>query len=172
MTTASETLQAADQEFTITHVFDARRELVWNAWTEAERLAHWWGPKGSTIRVLKLDLRPGGIFHYAMQFQPGHDMYGRFVYREVLPPERLVFVNSFSDATGGVTRAPFSQSWPREVLNVVTLAEKGGKTTLNLRGGPIEPTEEERRTFVGMFDSMRQGFIGTFDQLSAYLATS
>lgn len=170
MTTISETLQAADQEFTITRVFDAPRERVWKAWTETDQLAQWWGPKGSTIRVLKLAVRPGGIFHYAMQFQPGHDMYGRFVYREIGAPERLVFVVSFSDASGGVARAPFSESWPLEVLNVLTLTEQGGKTTLNLRGGPIEPTEEERRTFAGMFDSMRQGFTGTFDQLAGYLA--
>src|SRR5436190_4039244 len=94
------------QEFVVTRVLDAPRELVWQAWTEAERLAQWWGPKGSTIRVIKVDLKPGGIFHYAMQFQPGHDMFGRFVYREVAAPERLVFVSSFSDAAGGVTRAP------------------------------------------------------------------
>jgi uncharacterized protein YndB with AHSA1/START domain len=52
----------------------------------------------------------------------------------------------------------------------MTLTEKDGKTTLTLRGGPINATDEERKTFVSMFDSMRQGFGGTFDQLAAYLA--
>ncbi|KAB2911371.1 MAG: SRPBCC domain-containing protein [Hyphomicrobiaceae bacterium] len=164
---------ATEAEFVITRVFDAPRELVWKAWTEPERLAQWWGPKGCTIRVAKLEMRPGGIFHYAMQFQPGHDMWGRFVYREIVAPERLVFVNSFSDADGGITRAPFSQlkqMWPLEVLNEVTLSEQKGKTTLTLRGRPINATEEERKMFASMHESMRQGFGGTFDKLVDCLA--
>ena len=163
------------QEFTYTRTFDAPRERVWRAWTDAEALAQWWGPKGVTIRVLKLDLRPRGMFHYTMAFQPGHEMYGRFIYREIVAPERIAFVNSFSDAEGGITRAPFPQlgdRWPLEVLNNMTLTEKDGKTTLTLRGGPINATDEERETFVSMFDSMRQGFGGTLDQLAAYLAST
>ncbi|MBI4275605.1 MAG: SRPBCC domain-containing protein, partial [Rhizobiales bacterium] len=81
-------------DFVISRVFDAPRKLVWKAWTEAERLAQWWGPKGCTIRVVKLDVRPGGIFHYAMQFKPGHDMWGRFIYREIAAPERLIYISS------------------------------------------------------------------------------
>lgn len=172
MTTTPESVEVADKEFSITRVFAAPRELVWKAWTEAERLAKWWGPKGSTIRVLNLDVRPGGVFHYAMQFKPGHDMFGRFVFRELVRPERLSFVVSFSDANGAICRAPFSATWPLEVLNVVTFTEQDGRTTLTLRGGPVDPTEEERRTFLGMFDSMQQGFGGTFDQLADYLARS
>lgn len=173
MTPDVATKPSVDTEFTVSRVFEAPRALVWQAWTEAESLAQWWGPKGASIRVIKLDFRPGGIFHYAMQFKPGHDIYGRFIYREISAPERLVFINSFSDADGGITRAPFPQlggTWPLEVLNTMTLTEAGGKTTLKLRGGPINATEEERKTFAGMFDSMRQGFTGTFDQLAEFLA--
>lgn len=163
------------QEFLLTRTFDAPRDLVWNAWTSAEALGKWWGPKGATIRVIRLDFRPGGMFHYTMSFQPGHEMYGRFVYREIAAPERVVFVNSFSDPAGGIARAPFPQlqgKWPLEVLNVMTLTESGGKTTLDLRGAPIDATEEERAVFDGHFASMRQGFGGTFDQLADYLARS
>jgi uncharacterized protein YndB with AHSA1/START domain len=166
-------VETKSPDFVISRVFDAPRERVWKAWTDPQALAQWWGPKGSQIRVIKLDVRPGGIFHYAMAFQPGRDMFGRFIYREIAPPERLVFVNSFSDAEGGITRAPFPQlgnTWPLEVLNNLTFTEQDGKTTVTLRGGPINATEEERKTFASMFDSMRQGFGGTFDQLAAYLA--
>jgi uncharacterized protein YndB with AHSA1/START domain len=173
--TAQDTAKRGDasEELVINRVFDAPRELVWKAWTEAERLAQWWGPKGANIRVIQLDMRPGGIFHYAMQFQPGHDVFGRFIYREVAAPERLVFVNSFSDAEGGITRAPFPQlgdRWPLEVLNTITLIERDGKTTLTLRGGPINATDEERAMFAQMRDSMRQGFGGSFEKLADYLA--
>jgi uncharacterized protein YndB with AHSA1/START domain len=162
-----------ENDFTISRTFDAPRERVWKAYSEADALAKWWGPKGASIRVIKLEFRPGGIFHYAMAFQPGHDIYGRFIYREIAAPERIVFVNSFSDAEGGITRAPFPQlgnTWPLEVLNNLTLTEVGGKTTVKLRGGPINATDEELKTFVSMRDSMRQGFTGTFDKLDDYLS--
>ena len=101
--------QAITQEFRLTRTFNAPRNLVWKAWTSPEALGRWWGPKGVTMRVINFDLRPGGMFHYAFAFQPGHEMYGRFVYREIVAPERLVFVNSFSDPAGAITRAPFPQ---------------------------------------------------------------
>ena len=161
------------EQLVITRTVAAPRAKVWQAWTDPQALGRWWGPKGADIRVIRFDLRPGGIFHYSMSFQPGHEMYGRFIFGEITAPERLVFINSFSDAQGGVTRAPFPQladKWPLEVHNTVTFAEAGGKTTLTLRGGPINATADEHKMFVSMFDSMRQGFAGTFDKLDDYLA--
>lgn len=159
----------ADREFAITRTFNAPRDLVWKAWSEPERLAQWWGPKGCKLEVRKLEFKPGGIFHYGMGMGEGM-WWGRFIYREIEKPERVVFVSSFSDEAGGVTRAPFSAAWPLEVLNKVTFTEENGKTTVSLRGGPINPTPEERAFYEGMFDSMQQGFGGTFDQLDEYLA--
>jgi uncharacterized protein YndB with AHSA1/START domain len=156
-------------EFSISRTFDAPREVVWKAFSEAERLAKWWGPKGCPIRVAKLDFRQGGIFHYAMALPNGHEMWGRFVYREIAAPERIVFVNSFSDSSGGITRAPMNATFPLEVLNNLTFIERDGKTTLTLRGGPIDATPEERQTFRDFFPSMEKGFGGTFDQLAEFL---
>jgi uncharacterized protein YndB with AHSA1/START domain len=62
----------------ITRVFDAPRELVFKAWTEAERLAQWWEPKGCKITVNKFDLRPGGIFRYSMNMPNGKEIWGIF----------------------------------------------------------------------------------------------
>lgn len=159
-----------ERELVITRVFDAPRELVWKAFTEADRLAHWWGPQGFTMLASALDLRPGGVFHYSMRSPEGRTMWGKFVYREIQTPERMVFVNSFSDEDGNTIRAPFSSIWPLEVLNTVTLTESEGKTTVTLRGGPINATEQERETFWNARKSVRRGFAGTFDQLAAYLA--
>jgi len=61
--------------------------------------------------VRGLDLRPGGLFHYSIQATNGPLMWGKFVYREVVPQERIVFVNSFSDENGGVTRNPWIAGW-------------------------------------------------------------
>jgi uncharacterized protein YndB with AHSA1/START domain len=79
-----------ERELVITRTFDAPRELVFKAWTDPEHLQHWWGPKGFTFDVAKLDFRPGGIFHYSMRSPDGHVMWGKFVYREIVEPEKIV----------------------------------------------------------------------------------
>jgi len=160
----------AAEEFVITREFDAPRDLVFAAWTEPERLAQWWGPKGFTVKVANVDLRPGGMFHYGMVAPDGSEMWGKFIYREITPPERMVFIVSFSDENGGTTRHPMAPTWPREMLNTVTLTEHGDKTTLTLRSSAYAATEEERATFKAGHSSMQGGFTGTFDQLAAYLA--
>jgi uncharacterized protein YndB with AHSA1/START domain len=167
-------MDEAQNLFSISRVFEAPRALVWKAWSEAERLAQWWGPKGMAVTVHTLEFRPGGVFHYALHGPDGRPaMWGRFVYREIAAPERIVFVSSFSDEKGGIARAPFpkiGETWPLQVLNRLLLTEENGRTTVSLTGGPIDATEAERRTYEGMFDSMRHGFGGTFDQLAEHLA--
>src|SRR5262245_13604342 len=134
----------SEREFVVSRVFDAPRGLVFKAWTEEERLAQWWGPKGFTMCSCKLDLRPGGVFHYGMRAPNGAEMWGKWVFREVLAPERLVFVSSFSDQEGNTVRAPFSSDWPLGVLSTVTFIEHQGKTTITMRAVSLDATETER----------------------------
>jgi uncharacterized protein YndB with AHSA1/START domain len=157
-------------DFVISREFDAPRDLVFKAWTEPERLAQWWGPKGFTMVSTKVDLRPGGTFLYGMRGPDGLEVWGKFVYREITPPKRMVFVNSFSDEEGGVTRHPLAPSWPLAMLNTLTLTERDGKTTVTLRVAAYAATDEERATFKAGRKSMEGGFGGTFDQLDAYLS--
>jgi uncharacterized protein YndB with AHSA1/START domain len=160
----------AHHEFVISRAFDAPRSLVFQAFAESGRLAQWWGPKGFDIEVSRHEFKPGGIFHYRMVGSDGHDMWGRFTYREIVEPERIDWVNAFSDPAGNVVRAPFGLAIPLEILNSVTLAEQDGKTTVTLRAIPLDPTAEERATFEGMFDSMDEGYGGTWDKLAEHLA--
>jgi uncharacterized protein YndB with AHSA1/START domain len=156
------------KEFTISRVFNAPKELVYKAFSEAEALAQWWGPKGSEIHVSKLDFNPGGIFHYSMK-SPMGEMWGLFKYLEMVKPERVVFINCFSDKDQNVIPMPYFPVWPLEVLNILTLTEHEGKTILTLRGGPINATEAEHKAFIEMNKNMEQGFAGTFAQLEEYL---
>ncbi|MBM9499184.1 SRPBCC domain-containing protein [Leptospira sp. 201903071] len=157
-------------EFTYSRTFDAPRKLVWKAWTEPARLAEWWGPKGLTMGVTSLDLKPGGLFHYSMKTPDGQIMWGRFVYKEISPPEKLIYVVSFSDENAGMVRHPMAEGWPLEMLNTVTFTEEKGKTIINLKGSPINATAEEIKIFGDNFPSMNQGFAGTLDQLETYLS--
>jgi uncharacterized protein YndB with AHSA1/START domain len=160
------------QTLEITRTFNAPRERVFQAFAEAERLARWWGPKGCSVHVARLDFRPGGDFHYRMDWPEGPSMWGRFVYREIVAPERLVWVNTFSDPDGNLVRAPFDVVLPLEILNTVTLTERDGRTVLHLRSVALNATAEEQAGFEGLFDSLREGWGGTWDQLDAYLATA
>jgi uncharacterized protein YndB with AHSA1/START domain len=159
----------AAETFTISRTFDAPREVVFRAWTETDRLTRWFGPVGFTTTSSKNDLRPGGVFLYHMRAANGHEMWGKWVYREIAPPARLVFVQSFSDPAGATVRAPFSDTWPLEVLSTVTFTEHGGKTTLTMQAVPMNATDAERQTFAAMHGSMQQGWKGTLDQLAAHL---
>lgn len=155
--------------FEITRVFDAPRDRVWQAWTEAERLKKWWGPSGFKVHTCKVDLRPGGTFLYGMTAPDGSDMWGKFVYREIVAPQKLIFIVSFSDPKSGVTRHPLRANWPLEILSTVTFEEQGGKTKVTVQWVPHEATELERKTFEDGRDSMKQGWGGTFDQFAEYL---
>jgi len=170
MTADTSAPETGGEEFVVTRTFDAPRDLLWRVWTEAGHLQHWWGPKGFRVLNCTNDLRPGGVFHFGLRAPDGSVMWGKWVYREVRPPERLVFVSAFSDAAANTVRAPFSADWPLEVLSTLTLAEQAGRTTLTMRAVAISLTEAERRTFEAMFGSMQQGWAGTLDQLEAYLA--
>jgi len=155
--------------FVISRTFDVPRDALWKCFTDAERMRQWWGPKGVTIIASKMDLRPGGTYHYGMRTPDGKEMWGKFVYREITPPERLVFVNSFSDEGGGLTRHPLAPSWPVEMLSTFSFIEAGGKTTFTVTWSPLNPTPQERATFESSSDGMKQGWTGTFEQLADYL---
>ena len=167
----SEAKQVGEFEFVISRVFDARRDLVWKAWTEPDRLLKWWGPRDFEILSTKVDLRVGGIFLYHLKSPQGLEIWGKFVYREISPPEKLVYINSFSDPAGGTTRAPFFDGkWPLQILSTVTLAAEGKKTKVSINWLPYSATEIERKTFEEAASSMQQGWSGTLENLTDYLA--
>ncbi|MGH6865782.1 MAG: SRPBCC family protein [Methyloceanibacter sp.] len=156
-------------EFVISRTFNAPRAKVWKGWTDAAHLAEWWGPKGFKATVKKLDLRPGGLFHYFLKSPQGQDMWGRFVYREIIPGERLVFISSFSDENAGLTRHPRHEGWPLQLLSTITFDERDGKTTVTVRWEPYEASGAERETFASGHASMQGGWTGTLDQLNGHL---
>ena len=162
---------SSSEDFVISRSFDAPRDLVWKAFTDPKRMAEWWGPKGFKVVALNIDLRPGGMCHYGLRAPNGSPIWGRFIYRDIVVPERIVLVSSFSDEKGGLTRHPGNESWPLEMLSTFTFEEEqGGKTKLTIRWAPHNATEQEQKTFDENRASMLQGWTGTLDQLTAYLA--
>ncbi len=155
--------------FVISRVFDAPRDLVWKACSEPEHMGQWFGPKGCVGRVVKMDFRPGGLYHYCLTFPGGHEMWGRFMYREIVPPEKVVYIHSFSDENGGLSRHSMSPVWPLEILSTLTFTEEAGRTTFTITWTPYNATEEERNVFGASHGDMCQGWGGTLDRLADYL---
>lgn len=122
---------AARHRLTLTRVFDAPRERVFQAWTEPEHLALWWGAEGSALLVCEVDVRPGGAIRMSMWGADGtaHPMKG--VYMEIVPPRRIVFVASPLD---GEDKPLF------KALITVTLSARDGRTRLALRARVIKAT--------------------------------
>jgi uncharacterized protein YndB with AHSA1/START domain len=153
----------------ITRTFNASQQQVWDAFTNAELLSEWWGPKGAKINVKTFDFKLNGLFLYSMENPDGMKLWAKFVYKEIEEPEKIVFINSFSDENGRIGKNPWLPVWPEEIINYLTLKEENGQTILTLEGHPINASEEEVNAYEGMTDNMQAGFKGTFDKLDELL---
>ena len=87
------------EDFVISRVLDAPRGLVWKCFTDPEHMNQWWGPKGATVTVSKMELRPGGTFHYRMETADGAEIWGKMLYREITPRDRIHHAKSASADT-------------------------------------------------------------------------
>ncbi|ESQ85571.1 hypothetical protein ABAC460_23530 [Asticcacaulis sp. AC460] len=159
---------AEDEVFVMSRVFDAAPELMWDVWTHKDHVASWFGPAGMDLVVKTLEVKPGGLFFYGMGMA-GMTTWGKWVYREVEPITRLVYVVSFCNEAGQPVRHPMAPMWPLEVLAEQTFTPKDGKTVLFSRSWPINATPEERAVFKAGHASMTAGFGGTFAKLETYL---
>jgi len=149
--------------------FKAPKSLVFQAFSTAEAFAEWWGPAGMPMTIVHFDFKQGGKLHYKMEGH-GQTMWGIFHYHNIVKPDLIEFVSSFSDEAGTICKAPFPMDFPFEIFNQLTLSEKDGITTISLFGYPINATPEQEATYTAMMANMTQGFEGTLNQLDAYLA--
>jgi uncharacterized protein YndB with AHSA1/START domain len=154
---ATQTKSFAEREITITRVFDAPRELVFKAWTDAKHVAQWWGPKGFTNPVCEIDARVGGMLRMHMRAPDGsvYPMKGEI--RELVVPERLVFTNIAVDAAGRHLL---------EGLTTVTFADEGGKTKMTLHTKAVAVIEDAAAYLQGM----EAGWTQSIDKLQAFVA--
>lgn len=156
MAARNDAANTTDLELSITRVFDAPRDLVWKAWTEPERMARWFGPRGFTSTVQHNELYSGGGYRIHMRGPEGDDHWTQGVFREVTPPERLVMTGAWVDAAGN-PKGP-------ETLLTIILEEQGHKTRLTLRQVGFESVTSR--------DGHGHGWNSSFDCLEEYLAAA
>ncbi len=158
----------ASAPFTLTYEFDAPKKMVFEAFSNAEALNEWWGPVEAKNTVISLDFRPGGIFHYKMDFN-GHITYGRMRFEAIDPYDLLEINNAFADENANPVPAPFEIKIPMEIFYRMVFTEQNGKTTLTITGEPVNANAEELAGFKSINESMQQGFCATFFKLAQYL---
>ncbi|MGA9814860.1 MAG: SRPBCC family protein [Terriglobales bacterium] len=145
---------AGDREIVMTRVFDAPRPLVFAAFTRPELLKRWFGPRGWSLVVCEVDLKVGGTFRFVLRGPDGAEMGMRGVYRELVPPERSVHMESFDQ-------------FPGESQVTTVLVEQGGKTTLTAT--VLYPSQEVRDAVVK--SGMEHGAAESYDRLAELLAS-
>lgn len=154
------------RELTLERVFQAPRELVFRAFSEAEHLKKWWGPRGWELTVCNIDFRPGGVWHYCMkctdknqeQFY-GFESWGKGVYQEIVQSEKFVYVDYFSDAEGNE-----AEGMPAPLITN-TFLEHEGKTRLVSHA--VYESAEALKSVIEM--GMEQGITETWDRLEEHL---
>jgi uncharacterized protein YndB with AHSA1/START domain len=141
----------------ITRYLDAPRELVYKEWTEPKRMMRWWGPRGFTTPVCKMDLRPGGIIHYCMRSPEGKDYWGKGTFREIVKSKRLSFTDIFSDEDGNDVKPQdygMSPDWPEETVITVTFEEEDNKTKLTMQQTVLESIAERSGAMQGWEETL------------------
>jgi uncharacterized protein YndB with AHSA1/START domain len=148
---------STEREIVMTRVFDAPRRLVFDGLTKPELLKRWFfGPPGWSLVVCEIDLRVGGRYRYVWLHEKGTEMGMGGVYRDIVPPERIVQTEAFD------------QSWyPGEAVGTTVLMEQGGKTTLTVT---VLYESREARDAV-LKTPMEKGAAMGYDRLAELLAT-
>lgn len=145
----------SDREFVITRVFDAPRDLVFEAWTKPEHVRHWYGLRSMTTTVCEIDLRTGGAWRWGQSGPDGQDIVFSGVYREIVPPERLVYTEMFELMPGP------------EIVVTLTFDEADGRTTLTSTSLCPSPDVRDQILATGM----EKGVVETYDRLAEHLRT-
>jgi uncharacterized protein YndB with AHSA1/START domain len=140
-------------ELTMKRIFDAPRELVYACWTEQEHMKHWFFPKDFTVPHSESNIRQGGSYRSCLRAPNGTDNWVGGVYKELTPPEKIVFTHAWQDEAGNAEH---------ETLVTITLDELGNKTRLTFHQA-FFLTESSR-------DGHEGGWTETFDSLETYLA--
>ena len=154
------------ERMVVTRVFDAPRELVWKAWTDAKYVMQWWGPKGFTSPACKMDVRVGGKSLLCMRTPDGYEGWNAVEYHEIVPYEKIVSSMYFSDSEGNKID-PEQLGMEDEAIEGaydVTLFEDlgNGQTRLTYIGN--EPMESAKNS--GQF----QGWNETLEKVAAVVA--
>jgi uncharacterized protein YndB with AHSA1/START domain len=135
----------ADREIVISRVFDAPRELVWEAWTNPQHIVQWWGPIGFTTTIEEMDVRVGGVFKQVMHGPDGTDYPNKSIFKEVVKPERIVY--SHAGGKKGAKGSHFISTWTFEAV--------GQKTKLTIR--MVFSTAAEREQVVNEYGAIEGG---------------
>jgi uncharacterized protein YndB with AHSA1/START domain len=149
---------APDRTVVISRVFDAPRELVFEAWTTPEYLLRWFAPHGCSFHIERIDVRPGGGFHSCIR-DGAFECWCVGAYREIVRPERLVYTLAIADRDGNKVASAdvgHDERWPPETLLTVTFEDLDGKTRLTLRQNVSEALAKQTGAYPSWLEMLER----------------
>lgn len=158
--------------FTISRVFAAPIERVFDAWADSEKMASWSGPPGAKVTPLSGAIEEGSLMHSRSDHPEMGAMHTLALWKEVRRPDRIAWEQSFADENGNKIRPSFFSAWPLTLLTEVDFEAVEGGTRVTLVWTPTEATDEDLAEFAKQMGSMEMGWGGSFDKLDAMLANA
>lgn len=152
----------------IERVFNAPIELIWQMWTQPEHFQNWYGPKGATVPVAKMDVKVGGKRLICMEMQRPNGsmkMWSTGEYIEIIPNTKLVYSDSMSDENGNIMSASamgMPEDFPVTTEVIIVLEDLGGKTKMTMTHAGMPANQGASGGWEQAFDKM-SNYINSFD---------
>jgi uncharacterized protein YndB with AHSA1/START domain len=156
MASAHSSHRASDREIVVSRIIEGPRRLVFEAFTDARHLGQWWGPNGFTTTTRAFEFRPGGVWDFIMHGPDGADLPNWIEWREIVPPERIVYLHGESDDD------------PRAFASTVTLVERGPATEVTMRA--VFKTKEQCDEVIEQYGAL-EGATQHLGRLAAHVVT-
>lgn len=142
-------------KLSISRVFDAPRELVYEVWTKPEHIVNWWGPDGFTCTISEMEVKEGGVWRFMMHGPDGRDYPNKIIFTKIIPPELICYKHTGEDETENIR------------FSVIVELKEIGKTTMLTMTSVFETSEELER--VSREYGAVEGLEQTVGRLGRYL---
>lgn len=157
-------------KFVIERSYSVSQQRLFEVCSQVEHVKQWMSPEGMKVVKAEQNLKPGGTYHYGLATADGGEMWGLVTYREITPPSRLVYMQSFSDKDGGIAAHPMAPTWPREMTTIFEfIPTEENQTMLKISWIFAGTDDAEALTFAAAHEGMTQGWTGSLDKLNDYL---
>jgi uncharacterized protein YndB with AHSA1/START domain len=158
------------KEFIISREFKADLDTIWKMFTEPKHMSSWYGPKEITTGHCDMDFKRGGYYHFSMIAKDNNESWGKLYFIDIVKNVRLIYLNTFSNSKGEITRHPMAPLMPVELLTTINFSKVDEKISkIEIRWYPINALPEEIKMFNEFHGSFTMGWTGSLDRLESIL---
>ncbi len=162
--------EVVPNEFIIARELKTNLEILWKMFTEPENMASWYGPKEIKTGYSDMDFKRGGHYHFSMIDEDKNESWGKIYYIDIVKNIRLIYLNTFSNSKGEITRHPMAPLMPAELLTTIHFIKiDDNNSKIEIKWYPINALPEEIKMFNDFHESFKMGWTGSLDRLASEL---